>query len=288
MKEKRDCKIVQDLLPNYIEKLTNEESNIFIQEHLKECKECKKNLENMQKDFSEDIKENEKSKVNYIKKYNKKLKVLKIILLIIFALFIIRTGRNMIIMANLSKKANEHISLTNYRRTSTSYQGDSLSIIDYYYKDGKYVMIMNILTKYGNNKITAYNNGEIINTYYENENGKTAELNSGGLLGIHTINYFEARDPVLFIVRGILNSIKSVECNGKECYLVNENLLREVIYIDKETGLIVRNNTGTYKNQDTDNITSRLQDIRYEYGTVTDDIFIEPDIREYEIKNKFN
>ena len=29
MKEKRDCKIVQDLLPNYIEKLTNEESNIF-------------------------------------------------------------------------------------------------------------------------------------------------------------------------------------------------------------------------------------------------------------------
>jgi hypothetical protein len=54
----------------------------------------------MQKDLSTDIKENEKSKVNYIKKYNKKLKSLKIILLIIFALFIIRTGRNMIIMAN--------------------------------------------------------------------------------------------------------------------------------------------------------------------------------------------
>ena len=27
MKEKRDCKIVQDLLPNYIENLTNEETN---------------------------------------------------------------------------------------------------------------------------------------------------------------------------------------------------------------------------------------------------------------------
>ena len=40
MKEKRDCKIVQDLLPNYIENLTNEETNRFIEEHLKECPEC--------------------------------------------------------------------------------------------------------------------------------------------------------------------------------------------------------------------------------------------------------
>ena len=37
MKEKRDCKIVQDLLPNYIEKLTNDETNKYVEEHLKEC-----------------------------------------------------------------------------------------------------------------------------------------------------------------------------------------------------------------------------------------------------------
>mgnify|MGYP005781830921 CR=1 FL=1 len=47
MKEKRDCKIVQDLLPNYIEKLTNEETNAFIEEHLKNCVDCKKLLGNM-------------------------------------------------------------------------------------------------------------------------------------------------------------------------------------------------------------------------------------------------
>ena len=46
MKE-RDCKIVQDLLPNYIEKLTNEETNKFIEEHLKTCEECKKIYDNM-------------------------------------------------------------------------------------------------------------------------------------------------------------------------------------------------------------------------------------------------
>ena len=51
MKEKTNCKIVQDLLPNYIENLTNEETNRFIEEHLKECPECQKVLENMQKEI---------------------------------------------------------------------------------------------------------------------------------------------------------------------------------------------------------------------------------------------
>ena len=36
---KKECKIVQDLLPSYVDKLTNEETNQYIEEHLKECKE---------------------------------------------------------------------------------------------------------------------------------------------------------------------------------------------------------------------------------------------------------
>lgn len=284
MNEKGICKIVQDLLPNYIEQLTNEESNNFIQEHLKECKECKRIFEDMQKDLSVDTKENEITKVNYIKKYNRKLKSLKIILLIILAIFLIRTGRNMIIMAELANKANEHISSKNYRKISTSYQGDTLSIIDYYFKDGKYVMIMNRLTKNETNKIIAYNNGKTINTYYETGDKKIAKLNAGGLIGVNIINYFESDNILSFIIRSITTNIKNVECNGKECYLVNDNLLGEVTYIDKETGLIVRNNTGVYTNQETKSTTNGLQDIRYEFGTVTDEIFIEPNINEYELK----
>ena len=33
---KKECKIVQDLLPNYLEKVTNEETNKFIKEHIVE------------------------------------------------------------------------------------------------------------------------------------------------------------------------------------------------------------------------------------------------------------
>ena len=47
MKNEKTCNIIQDLLPNYIDNLTNEETNIFIEEHLDTCNNCKNILENM-------------------------------------------------------------------------------------------------------------------------------------------------------------------------------------------------------------------------------------------------
>ena len=84
MKEERDCKIVQDLLPNYIEKLTNEETNKYIEEHLNECKECKDVLLEMQKELKMSDPKRDRREVKYIKKFSNKMKILKIILLIIF------------------------------------------------------------------------------------------------------------------------------------------------------------------------------------------------------------
>ena len=51
MKDIKSCKIVQDLLPNYIEKLTNDETNKFVELHLNECEECKKVYNNMKKEL---------------------------------------------------------------------------------------------------------------------------------------------------------------------------------------------------------------------------------------------
>ena len=89
MKEKRDCKIVQDLLPNYIDGLTNEETNLFIEVHLKECSKCKQIFENMKQDLTVDKPAKDSREVRYIKKYNKKLKILK---LAVFFLLIIALG----------------------------------------------------------------------------------------------------------------------------------------------------------------------------------------------------
>lgn len=47
MRDKKYCKIVEDILPTYIENLTSEETSEFIEEHIENCEECKKILQNM-------------------------------------------------------------------------------------------------------------------------------------------------------------------------------------------------------------------------------------------------
>ena len=48
---KRDCSIVQDLLPNYIEDLTDEVTNEYIKEHIATCAECQEVLKSMTKEI---------------------------------------------------------------------------------------------------------------------------------------------------------------------------------------------------------------------------------------------
>lgn len=46
-----DCDIVKDLLPLYVEDLTSEKSNQFIEEHIATCDECTNNLKNIKKEI---------------------------------------------------------------------------------------------------------------------------------------------------------------------------------------------------------------------------------------------
>lgn len=43
----RDCKIVRDLLELYMEKLTSDATNEYIEEHFEECNKCKKKFDKM-------------------------------------------------------------------------------------------------------------------------------------------------------------------------------------------------------------------------------------------------
>ena len=48
MNNKIDCRIIQDLLPSYIDGLTSEYTNQVIEEHVEECEPCKEMLQRMQ------------------------------------------------------------------------------------------------------------------------------------------------------------------------------------------------------------------------------------------------
>lgn len=86
---KRDCKIVRDLLPNYIEKLTDEVTNEFIEEHIASCEECRRALHDMSGEVEiEEFDQDEE--INYLKKINTKVKMT--IAVVSLIVIIIATG----------------------------------------------------------------------------------------------------------------------------------------------------------------------------------------------------
>lgn len=85
----KNCKIVQDLLPNYIDGLTNEETNLFIENHLKECSVCKNTFENMKQELDTTKPSRNSKEVKYLKKFNKKLLILRVL---VFILLIVALG----------------------------------------------------------------------------------------------------------------------------------------------------------------------------------------------------
>ncbi|WP_099469724.1 zf-HC2 domain-containing protein [Konateibacter massiliensis] len=55
MEHKIPCSIVSDLLPNYIEKLTSEETNTLLEEHIATCPACKAMHEEMEGEMESEI-----------------------------------------------------------------------------------------------------------------------------------------------------------------------------------------------------------------------------------------
>ncbi len=275
MEEKRTCKIVQDLLPNYIEKLTNEETNNFIEEHLKNCKECKNMLESMQKEISLDDKKRDDREVQYIKKYSKKMKILKTIILLIIFIYLLLVARRTVIMVSLSKKAYNNLLKDNYYARLYSHCGDTLRITDSYNKGDNYLTTM-----------TVFENNDQINkiTFYEKDdekicltqvNDKKYLLDAENIVGMHILPVTDVLDGFLANLQyALVIGIDSTYCNGRECYVIKgKNYER---FVDKETGLLLRSIQKAEKNDE--NRADTIVDYEYKFDVVEDSNIVKPDI----------
>lgn len=270
MKEKRNCKIVRDLLPNYIENLTNEETNNYIEEHIKGCNDCKVVLENMQKSLDTNSKKKDNREVKYIKKYSKKMKVLKFILLIIIVIFVLIIGRRTAIMFSLSKKAENHIN-NNYYAKIYSYQGDSLIITESYNKDKDYLTV-----------VTRLNNENEVQkiTYYKKGNEKLSWIQVGDKIYTKNSDLEGKITPTTYVSDGLIENLQlafitgidSTFCNGKECYVIKGKSYER--YIDKETGLAVRIIDKASKNISTEK--DAVIDYEYDFNVVEDSDIVKP------------
>ena len=67
---KLPCNVVRDLFPSYIDKLTSEESNKIVEDHVAECEDCKNILHSMQEDSKKSNAPTEKDvkEINFLKK----------------------------------------------------------------------------------------------------------------------------------------------------------------------------------------------------------------------------
>lgn len=306
MKEKEKCKIVQDLFPNFIENLTNDETNKFIEEHLESCKDCKKVYENMKKDLNVDNKTKEKKKVKFLKKYRNKLRVLEIIILIIFIVFVINTGRKIYIIKDLNNKAEEYTSSTNYHRVIYTIDKGNYTKTEIFSLDDKKKIVSTTMSSDGKKKVVIMYGTKIEtvpdtqyvktnppienykqNIYIETETEKTARLNLDASVSVAPQGAFWGLDNIgQLIVCAITTSINKTTFDGEECYYVtgSTNILsNSTMYVNKDTGLEISVMASEFKDADGNILRIPGAEYRFEFGTVTEDDFIEPDISEYEI-----
>ncbi len=361
MKESKECKIIQDLLPNYIEKLTNKETNSYIEEHLEICVNCKNMYEKMKNEIQLENKKTgkklDKREVNFFKRYKNKLRVLRIIILIIILAFAISAVRKMYIVGDLYNKAEQIVKNTNYHREITSMSKGNFTkteiwateiiliiilafaisavrkmyiVGDLYNKAEQIVKNTNyhreitsmskgnftkteiwatenkikmILKKFENDKIEireiyGTKKGRMENStfdsYIANEyttiNGeKTAKLNKEIQIGVEPQTPFYVENKFQLFLYAILSSVKSTTFYGKECYYITNykepfSINEAGMYLDKETGLPI--SYAGYETEFTDSGLGRIPaaEYKYEFNTVTEDNFVEPDLSEYKVE----
>lgn len=86
MTKKHLCKIVEDLLPNYIEKMTSSETNEIIEKHLEDCLLCKNKLNDMNSEVVLDKVDDRE--INYLKTIKRKNRY-NILVVVLVAIIII-------------------------------------------------------------------------------------------------------------------------------------------------------------------------------------------------------
>lgn len=275
------CKIVQDLLPSYIEKSTDEETNKFIEEHLNLCDKCKNIYNELSKNANEKEKANTKKEIKYMKKYKNKMSILKTILIVILLLVVIYVGRNMIILCSIQNKASKYYNSNNYHIEMYSYNSTDTSVLEVYKKDNKF---MQRASSYNSEGIIIetldYTDGRSTNVYIIDTNGKEFRVKSEPVdiyITPKNVNYAGISNLLEFLLKSVTSQITTVKCNGKDCYKIDT--LGMTTYADKKTGLAIRviNTSMSFRDEDYSKMESSVDDIFFEFNEVTDEDFIEPD-----------
>lgn len=301
MEKKKECEIVQDLLLGYVDDVLNEESKKLVEKHLIECEGCQKKLKEIKNDINETEKSQQKE-IDYLKKVRIKSRIKSILIAVgILALFLLMWYLIKFIKVNdFMNKAKISLQSNNiYKETRQMVNDNEVWILKEYYKDGKYKSVDEFYTEEGvKTKTTMYaeEGTDVIYTISEDiikvQKGNFVEFKNKSLINVP---FVENRQNL--IARLGTAYIMSIETDnydvGREYYVLKnqfENVQRWEIWIDKETGLPIREINKNASKEffiGTDIVKSvrdNIQEFRYEFNTVTDADVTIPDFSNYKVE----
>ena len=271
---KNNCKIIQDLLPNYIENLTSKETNEYVESHIEQYKECQKALEIMKKGIENEQKKSFKQ-IDYLKKYKCKMRFFKSILLIIAILIIIFLGVKLYKWCLLLKLFNHNVNYdlgNNYRIIQKD--ANTGDVTERLYKDG----ISFIKFKNNNSAIWADDSQKYIiifkdKKYYivDNSQPPTGLDNTVSLLSYLMVTDGDSSNSlnILSYVFTHYISIHTEKYGEHECYVIKVD--ESKFWVDKDSLFIIR-----------EDFNGESTETMVETNILTNEDIKRPDLSEYE------
>lgn len=271
---KNNCKIIQDLLPNYIENLTSKETNEYVESHIEQCKECQKALEIMKKGIENEQKKSFKQ-IDYLKKYKCKMRLFKSILLIIAILIIIFLGVKLYKWCLLLKLFNHNVNYdlgNNYRIIQKD--ANTGDVTERLYKDG----ISFIKFKNNNSAIWADDSQKYIiifkdKKYYivDNSQPPTGLDNTVSLLSYLMVTDGDSSNSlnILSYLFTHYISIHTEKYGEHECYVIKVD--ESKFWVDKDSLFIIR-----------EDFNGESTETMVETNILTNEDIKRPDLSEYE------
>lgn len=246
MKNRNDCKIVEDLLPAYIDSLLSEESKTFVEEHLKTCETCQKSYQGMTSTIQkEEIQNTENIKI--IKKYKRKIKILKVLV----ALFILA-----ILVFFLSHISSQYLIVKNALVRNVNYSNACGNFRMEEYEESIEKNSEHVTTYFAENKMKKVKGNEVLEYwegnehYYIDSKNKTYSIKKENILENNNINI-----PILVLpemenliddkgihtisILGFLFdsniTIQKEAFRAKEYYVIKDTQKGIKIFLDKDT-----------------------------------------------------
>lgn len=248
----------------------NKEKTIKQSEEDKEKNVKDKKIEENDAKFKKVEVNNEKEKKKHIV-----LKTILIVIGILVILYAIIALRNYYALLDILAKAGKYENIENYSYEVKSIWDDSEVQYKYTKKDGYGRMDTDNKTTPENSMIAwqNYDSGESIIAFPKHnkatisENGDSMSLNGNLPFQFSTIS--EGMSGL-----GLITFITSQNYNDKECYVINFMLQDYKIWIEKDTGLMVKQDDGISILEITNVETENIQDVN------------KPDLTGYEISEK--